>query len=74
VAQLTGFDRVMVYRFDPDWNGSVIAEVKAPELEPYLGLHYPASDIPEQARQLYLRNWLRLITTVDYDPAPLVPR
>jgi light-regulated signal transduction histidine kinase (bacteriophytochrome) len=73
VAQLTGFDRVMVYQFDRDWNGSVMAEVKAPDLDPYLGLHYPASDIPEQARQLYLRNWLRLIATVDYKPAPLVP-
>jgi light-regulated signal transduction histidine kinase (bacteriophytochrome) len=73
VAQLTGFHRVMVYRFDSEWNGEVIAEVKAPELEPYLGLHYPASDIPEQARRLYLKSWLRLIASSAYQPAALTP-
>lgn len=73
VAELTGFDRVMIYRFDRDWNGEVIAEVKPPEMDPYLGLHYPASDIPEQARRLYLHNWLRLIVDADYQPVPLNP-
>ena len=47
---LTGFDRVMVYRFDAEWNGEVVAEDRRPDLEPFLGLHYPASDIPAQAR------------------------
>lgn len=73
VRALTGFDRVMIYRFDADGHGSVIAEAVAEGLEPYLGLHYPASDIPQQARALYLRNWLRLIPSVDYTPAELVP-
>ena len=73
VRELTGFDRVMVYRFDPDWNGEVVAERRRADLEPFLGLRYPASDIPAQARALYLRNWLRLIPDARYRPVPLVP-
>ena len=73
VRRLTGFDRVMVYRFDAEWNGQVVAEDKTDELNSFLGLRYPASDIPAQARALYTRNWLRLITDVGYRPAPLVP-
>ena len=73
VRHLTGFDRVMVYRFDPQWNGEVVAEAKREDLEPFLGLHYPASDIPPQARRLYTENWLRLIADVGYAPAALVP-
>jgi light-regulated signal transduction histidine kinase (bacteriophytochrome)/CheY-like chemotaxis protein len=69
---LTGFDRVMVYRFHPDGSGEVIAEVAAAGLEPFLGLHYPASDIPRQARTLYQRNWLRIIADIDARPAALV--
>ena len=53
VRALTGFDRVMVYRFDRDWNGEVVAEDRRDDLEPFLGLRYPASDIPAQARALY---------------------
>jgi light-regulated signal transduction histidine kinase (bacteriophytochrome) len=68
---LTGFDRVMVYRFHPDGSGEVIAEVAAAGLEPFLGLHYPASDIPRQARILYQRNWLRIIADVNVTPALL---
>jgi light-regulated signal transduction histidine kinase (bacteriophytochrome) len=68
---LTGFDRVMVYRFHPDGSGEVIAEVAASGLEPFLGLHYPASDIPRQARLLYQRNWLRIIADVQGKPVPL---
>jgi light-regulated signal transduction histidine kinase (bacteriophytochrome) len=63
----------MVYRFDPEWNGQVIAEEKRNDLEPFLGLHYPASDIPKQARELYTKNWLRFIADRDYTPSPLVP-
>src|SRR6202012_2316523 len=59
VKILTGIDRVMVYRFHPDGSGEVIAEVASAGLEPFLGLHYPASDIPRQARILYQRKWLR---------------
>lgn len=73
VRLISGFDRVMAYRFDADWNGQVIAEAKREELEPFLGLHYPASDIPQQARELYTRNWLRFIADRDYVPARLTP-
>ena len=72
IRSLTGFDRVMVYRFDPEWNGEVIAESKTDELNTFLGLHYPASDIPAQARELYRRNWLRIIPNIGYTPVPLV--
>ncbi len=73
VRRVTGYDRVMVYRFLEDDSGSVIAESRRDDLPPYLGLHYPAGDIPKQARALYLQNPIRLITRVDYDPAPLTP-
>ncbi len=73
VRELAGFDRVMVYRFDADWNGEVVAENKREDLEPFLGLHYPASDIPAQARRLYTINLLRFIGDVAYRPSPLVP-
>lgn len=73
VRRLTGFDRVMIYRFHEDWHGEVIAEARSEGLESYKGLHYPASDIPAQARELYRHNWLRLIADVSYQPAPLIP-
>lgn len=73
VRRVAQYDRVMIYRFMPDESGWVIAESRAPELAPFLDLHYPASDIPQQARALYLKSWLRLVTQVDYDPAPLTP-
>ncbi|GAA4129570.1 hypothetical protein GCM10022215_42260 [Nocardioides fonticola] len=73
IRSATGFDRVMVYRFDPEWNGEVIAEAKRGDLNPFLGLHYPASDIPAQARRLYTINWIRLIADVAYRPVPVVP-
>ena len=72
VSRFTGFERVMVYRFADDGHGEVLAEAIAPGLEPYLGLHYPASDIPQQARALYLRNWLRAIPDARYTPVPLL--
>ena len=73
VRLLTGYDRVMVYRFRHDDAGEVIAEARADDLEPYLGLRYPASDIPPQARALYLRNRLRVIPDAGYVPVPVVP-
>lgn len=74
LAELTGFDRVMIYRFDEnDGSGVVIAEHKQPDQEPFLGLHYPASDIPQQARRLYIRNRLRLIGDAAYRPSPIIP-
>ncbi len=73
VRRLTGFDRVIIYQFNAEENGKVIAEAKLESLSPYLGLHYPASDIPEPARQLFTRNWLRLIPDVNYQPVELTP-
>jgi two-component system, chemotaxis family, sensor kinase Cph1 len=73
VRILTGFDRVMVYRFAHDASGEVVAEAKRDDLESYLGLHYPASDIPAQARRLYTINWLRLIADLGYKPVPIAP-
>jgi chemotaxis family two-component system sensor kinase Cph1 len=74
VRDITGFDRVMMYRFDEHENGEVIAEAQSGELDSFLGLHYPASDIPQQARVMYLKNWLRFIPDVNYVPAALVSR
>ena len=71
---LTGFDRVMIYRFDRDWNGQVVAEAREDRLDSFLHQRYPASDIPAQARRLYELNWLRLISDVSYTPAPMLGR
>lgn len=73
IAQVTGYHRVMVYRFDEQYNGSVIAEATTDNITDFfLGLHYPHTDIPEQARALYLRNLMRLIADVNCPPVPLV--
>jgi light-regulated signal transduction histidine kinase (bacteriophytochrome)/CheY-like chemotaxis protein len=74
VRALTGFDRVMVYRFDADGCGEVIAESLRGRLESFMGLRYPASDIPKQARALYERNLLRLIADVDAVAVPIRPQ
>ncbi|MCB5173919.1 histidine kinase dimerization/phosphoacceptor domain -containing protein [Microvirga lenta] len=71
--RLTGFDRVMIYSFLDDGSGAVVAEAKADSLDPFLNHRYPASDIPKQARALYLQNLIRVIPDVDYRPVPLVP-
>lgn len=73
LKMLSGFDRVMVYRFDDEGAGEVVAEARQRDMEPFLGLRYPASDIPKQARALYLRNLLRLIADVDAEPSPILP-
>ena len=73
IRELTGFERAMIYRFDERGHGSVDAESKEPELESYVGLHYPASDIPRQARALYMKEWLRIIPDAAYVPARLQP-
>lgn len=69
--RITGYDRVMIYRFDAEYNGEVIAEAVRDDLEPFLHLHYPHTDIPQQARELYLRNLLRMIVDVGYEPVPI---
>ncbi len=74
VRDLTGYDRVMVYRFDQDGHGEIFAECKAASLEPFLGNRYPASDIPQMARRLYERNRVRVLVDVGCAPAPLVPQ
>ncbi|MBW4434245.1 MAG: GAF domain-containing protein [Pelatocladus maniniholoensis HA4357-MV3] len=73
IRNITEFDRVMVYQFDHQGAGSVIAEVKTQELSPYLGLHYPATDIPRGARDLYSRNPLRIIPCINAQPVELIP-
>ncbi|AFY84818.1 ATP-binding protein [Oscillatoria acuminata] len=73
VRNITGFDRVMLYRFDPAGHGTVLAEEKQESMNSWLNLHYPAEDIPTQARQLYSINLLRLISDVNYKPVAIVP-
>jgi light-regulated signal transduction histidine kinase (bacteriophytochrome) len=73
VRTLLGYDRVMVYRFDHDWHGEVVAEARKEDLEAYLGLHYPSTDIPVQARALYLRNRVRQISDCRYIPSRILP-
>ena len=71
-ALISGYDRVMVYQFHEDWSGQVIAEQRKPDAEPYLGLRYPASDIPSQARRLYTVNLLRAIVDAHSMPTPIL--
>lgn len=73
VRKITQFDRVMIYRFEPDNSGIVIAEARDENLETLLDLHYPAADIPELARQLYYKNWLRQIVDVNSQAIPIIP-
>lgn len=73
IKDITGFGRVKAYRFDDDGNGLVLAEAADPGYPQYLGLSFPASDIPNQARELYRINRIRLIQNADYQPSPLVP-
>lgn len=73
IRQLTGFDRVLVYRFDPEWNGTVVGEDGNGKLPRLLHHRFPASDIPTQARELYRLNRIRIIPDASYRPVPLVP-
>ena len=70
----TGYDRVMVYRFDDEGHGEIFSEVKEADLEAFLGNRYPATDIPQIARQLYIRNRVRVLVDVGYEPVQLRPR
>lgn len=74
IQAITGFDRVLIYRFQDEGHGQVIAEASAPGMELFNGLFFPASDIPPQARELYRSNWLRIIPDADYQPVPLIPQ
>ncbi|MCC2962290.1 GAF domain-containing protein [Massilia sp. IC2-278] len=73
VRSVTGYGRVMVYQFDPDGHGHVMAESKEDDYVSYMGQRFPASDIPAQARDLYTLQHIRLIQDANYVPAPLVP-
>lgn len=70
--EITGYDRVMIYKFDPDYNGEVIAESKSEDFSSFAGQKYPHSDIPVQARELYVRNPLRMIADISYKPVPIL--
>lgn len=72
VQKLTGYDRVMVYKFHDDDHGEVISEIRRSDLEPYLGLHYPATDIPQAARFLFKQNRVRIICDCNADPVKVV--
>jgi chemotaxis family two-component system sensor kinase Cph1 len=74
IRRMTAFDRVLIYRFDEGWNGTVIAEDRNENLPSYLDLRFPASDIPAQARELYRRNRLRIIPDASYVPVPVQSR
>ncbi|WP_419898796.1 histidine kinase dimerization/phosphoacceptor domain -containing protein [Roseomonas sp. USHLN139] len=71
--QITGFDRVLIYRFLDDGAGAVLAEARDPALPSFLNHRFPASDVPAQARRLYIRNLVRVIPDIHYSPAPLRP-
>jgi light-regulated signal transduction histidine kinase (bacteriophytochrome) len=73
MREVTGFGRVLVYRFDDEGHGHVLAESRDAAYDSYLGQRFPQSDIPRQARELYVRNRIRLIPNANYTPAPLVP-
>lgn len=71
--EIFDYDRVMIYKFDEEWNGQVLAESKEEEMESWLGLHYPASDIPAQSRALFLKHQVRMIADVKYKPVTIEP-
>lgn len=72
LRELTGFDRVMVYKFHEDEHGEVVAECKRPDLDPYLGLHYPSTDIPQASRFLFKQNRVRLIVDCSARPVMVI--
>ncbi len=72
ISSIVGFDKVMLYKFDKEYNGIVVAEDKSAEMESFLDMRFPNTDIPKQARELYLKNWLRIISDVDYQPSPIL--
>ncbi|WP_261402460.1 GAF domain-containing protein [Chenggangzhangella methanolivorans] len=69
--RITGYDRIMIYRFLDDDSGQVLGEDRDPSMRAFMHHRFPATDIPKQARALYLRNLVRVIPDVGYAPAPL---
>ncbi|XP_051129097.1 phytochrome E-like [Andrographis paniculata] len=74
VQKLTGYDRVMVYKFHEDYHGEVVSEIRRSDLEPYLGLHYPATDIPQAARFLFKQNRVRMICNCNEQPVKIIQK
>ncbi|XVF62441.1 hypothetical protein PTKIN_Ptkin09bG0008000 [Pterospermum kingtungense] len=72
VRELTGYDRVMVYKFHEDEHGEVVAESRRPDLDPYIGLHYPATDIPQASRFLFKQNRVRMIVDCHTTPVRVI--
>lgn len=73
IKRISAFDKVMIYTFDENWNGLVLGEAMEANMESYLGLKFPASDIPKQARDLYLKNSYRFIPDREYKKVSLIP-
>ncbi len=73
LKKASGFDKVMIYRFDEHWNGHVLAEERETDMETYLNFTFPASDIPKPARDIYFKNTYRFIPDRDYKPVKLYP-
>ena len=71
---MLGYDRVMLYHFHPDGSGEVIAEARSGDTDSFLGLRYPVTDIPQQARELFLRNRFRVIADMGAQPVPVMPQ
>lgn len=74
VKELINYDRVMVYKFHEDFHGEVIAEAKNDDLNGFLGLHFPATDIPAQARELYVKNITRMLVDTNSEPIPIISK
>ncbi|TVZ53326.1 ATP-binding protein [Dokdonia sp. Hel_I_53] len=73
IKNLLNYDRVMIYQFDENWNGKVISEARDSNLESWLNMSYPATDIPQQARKLFLKQGVRIIVDVNDEPVKVVP-
>lgn len=72
ISELTGFDRVLLYNFNDEGDGTVLSEVNSGKLPNYLHLRFPSTDVPSQARELYLLNTVRIIPNANYEPSPLM--
>lgn len=73
IKKTSGFDKVMIYKFDEQWNGLVLAEAGESDMDSYLGLRFPASDIPKQAREMYRKSSYRMIPDIEIGNSKLVP-
>jgi phytochrome A len=72
IVDLVEYDRVMAYKFHEDYHGEIITEVREPDLEPYIGLHYPATDIPQAARILFMKHQVQMICDCSMRPVKII--